>query len=399
VRREQIPAILIAVGLVLLAVWIARHTYWKEVRQRVQSPDEVSDPFYAAEKLAARLGAYPEWRHDIGQLPPPDGVIVAGPWSWSRFPHQITSLERWVESGGRLVLDRRLIGGTRELDSWAGVWRVPLDGPDGRPQLDAEPGEASLESGEPALRRTAKRTCCFDRTTELRARGRPTWTLRGSHVEGMRVAVGHGSVTVLNGWPFTENALLSDSPEFDANALVFSDALQLRRGDTIYFISDASGPTLLALMWSTGWPVIVLAACLLALILWRSAPRFGPLEAPAESSRRSLAEQIRGTGQFTLRYGGGQALHQAALRALHEAAARRILGYTRLGLEERVAALAKLSGLAPEPLARALADTTPQGRRGLYNTLLAIESARRGLLGTAAALGAAASKGLKSHAH
>src|SRR5262249_52299120 len=82
--------------------------------------------------------------------------------------------------------------------------------------------------------------------------------------------------------------------------------------------------TLLSLMWSAGWPVIVLALILVLLALWRGAPRFGPLEAPPSTARRSLAEQIRGTGQFTLRVGGGRALQAAALPALADLAVARL---------------------------------------------------------------------------
>ena len=62
------------------------------------------------------------------------------------------------------------------------------------------------------------------------------------------------------------------------------------------------------------------------------------------TARRSLAEQIRGTGQFALRHGDGESLHAASLRALTEAAARRVPGYARLSPSDRAAALARLTG-------------------------------------------------------
>ena len=74
-------------------------------------------------------------------------------------------------------------------------------------------------------------------------------------------------------------------------------------------------------MWRYGAPSRLCSASRWSrLALWRGGVRFGPLTAASETARRSLAEQIRGTGQFVLRHGGGEALHAAAVRALNEAA-------------------------------------------------------------------------------
>ena len=95
-------------------------------------------------------------------------------------------------------------------------------------------------------------------------------------------------------------------------------------------MSEADVSSLPELVWRYGAPVVAVLLLWIALVLWRGAMRFGPLVAPGERVRRSLAEQIRGTGRFAVRVGGGAALVAAAQRALHEAAARRIAGYERL---------------------------------------------------------------------
>src|SRR6185437_124267 len=100
-------------------------------------------------------------------------------------------------------------------------------------------------------------------------------------------------------------------------------------------------------IWQVGAPVIGLAVVLIALWLWRAGTRFGPPLAPAPAARRSVAEQIRGTGQFTVRVGGGKALLDAQMRALREMSERRIPGYSHMPVPERVAALARLSGVDP----------------------------------------------------
>lgn len=379
--RSFLAPVLVLAGLALLILWIARNTYWKEVDTLVPPHGKAAlDPFYAAERLADLLGAHGESRSEIGK-PPATGTIVMGSWGFARFPARVATLERWVPGGGRLVIATTQIFDVdaRELERWTGIKRLPPAFEDMYQVPVAQTDDVTAEtlSGPGAVAQRHYRVCCLGEGTYLQSEARPSWTLRNSagQLEGVRVTVGRGSVTIINGE-------LPSAPQLfdDDNALLFVDAVQLRRGDTIYFLSDGPGPSLLSLMWRNGWGAILLAAVLLALWLWRSWPRFGPLEPAPDTARRSLAEQIRGTGQFTLRYGGGRALHAAAVRALREAADRQVLGYSHLAPEARAAALARATQLGAQELASALDDTAPRSRRDLYSTLILLESARRRLL-------------------
>jgi hypothetical protein len=122
---------------------------------------------------------------------------------------------------------------------------------------------------------------------------------------------------------------------------------------------------------------VALALTLVALALWRGAVRFGPLAAPQHGARRSLAEQIRGTGQFALRHGSGQSLHAACVRALDEAAQRRVKSYAGLPADERVAALAQLTGFDREALAAAIHHPGLRNAHELRRTIALLEAARR----------------------
>jgi hypothetical protein len=376
--RGNLLGALVIAGIALFIVWVARHTYWREVEEPVPPQGEAAtDPAYAARRLAELLGAHTQSRHDIVALPPAaTGIIVTNKWSLHNFPDRTAKLQRWVEAGGRLVLDSELVDGASELEQWTGIRRVPTGGLVARTWTPQE--AVATELTETGAERSRKKYELrgLDAISHLETRGRPIWRLRITDGEqGVRVPVGKGSVTAINGLPIHSGDLVMSD-----NALLLVDAAQLRRGDTIYFLSDASRPTLLALMWRAAWPLILLAAGLLVLWSWRSWPRFGPPEPPPEAARRSLAEQIRGTGQFTLRYGGARALHAAALRALRETAERRILRYGALPQDARIAALARLTGFKPDDLAQALDDTAARRRRNLYNSLALLESARRLLL-------------------
>jgi hypothetical protein len=145
----------------------------------------------------------------------------------------------------------------------------------------------------------------------------------------------------------------------------------------VHFLSEEEQPSLLALLWIYGSPVVVLAFVLVGLALWRGGVRFGPLAAPPSSGRRSLAEQIRGTGQFVIRHNGGEALHSAAVRALDEAARRRVSGYAGLSARERAEALADLTGFDRNALAAAIYHPGLRGPHELRSTIGLLEAARR----------------------
>jgi hypothetical protein len=154
----------------------------------------------------------------------------------------------------------------------------------------------------------------------------------------------------------------------------------LRPGDHIEFLTEESGVSLLDLIWKYGAPVVLLSAALIALWLWRSGVRFGPLMAEPDLARRSLAEQIRGTGKFTLRFGGGRALHAAVTRALDETAAHQVPHYGRLSGDERLATLAPLTGLNAHDLAAALDSNVARHPHELRKAIATLELARRHMI-------------------
>jgi hypothetical protein len=182
---------------------------------------------------------------------------------------------------------------------------------------------------------------------------------------------------VINAVPF----VYRDIFDGDHGPLLAS-ATQLRVGDHVVFMSEDDVSSLLELVWRHGAPVVTVLLLFIALTLWRGAMRFGPLLAPVERARRSLGEQILGTGRFVARVGSGMALHSAAVRALHEAAARRIGGYGALAPPDRTAAIARLAGVDAGALAAALNVSVQQRLLELRGTLALLESARRQLIVT-----------------
>jgi hypothetical protein len=382
-KRSRVIALLVGVPLALLIFWIARHTSFDDVPFAMPPTGEAAtNPFYAAQRFAEALGAR-TMRDRVLTVPPPDSVIVLSAWHWSMSRSRREALERWVEAGGRLVVDRTLIDSDDDFTHWSGIaqeYARPSDGrkPDGWRLGDrCWSAEEDAAARPPESPRPSYEICNFEWVSHLTADDHIAWTLRdASGIHALRVGVGRGSVTMIDAVPFTHTSLLDGG-----HGRLFVSATQLRRGDELHFLSEDDAPWLLALAWQRGAPVVMLSLALIALALWRGAVRFGPLAAPPITARRSLAEQIRGSGQFALRHGGGESLHAACVRALEEAARRRVKMYSTLAGSARATALAGLTGFNRHDLGTAV-HHRPDPRRlsELRRAIALLETARRQIL-------------------
>jgi hypothetical protein len=366
----------------VLVYWVAINTEWKEVSIPLPPKGEAAvNPFYAAQRFAEALGARTSWDRQL-VVPPTDAVIVVSTWHWDLTESRRYSLERWVESGGRMVVTGRLAGGEDEFERWSGIGRSFRRGQALESRIANPAGcreVTALGAGaSPATPATRYSLCGADLAFHLETKQKVLWGLGdGSQLEAVRVAVGRGSVTAINASPFNEARLLGGD-----HGRLFVAATGLRRDDEVHFLSEDDHPSLLALLWTHASPVVVFGLAAIALALWRNSARFGPLVSEPPTARRSLAEQIRGTGQFALRQGDGEALHAAALRALSEAAARRVPGYGQMAPPARAAALAALTGFERDAFMAAAYHAGLRSASELRNTIAFLETARREILGS-----------------
>ena len=377
-RRWVIPLV-VTVVLVLFGIWVSKHTYWTDVQIPTPPKGEArANPFYAVQRFAEALGARTAWDRALA-IPPADSVIVLSDWHWNLSDGRRIALERWVESGGRLIVQGDLMGDDAEFEHWSGIVREYRKEDDAQKAAHGglNPCHRLREEGNSAADGLADAKlywiCDFDEGSALRTTRTAAWALRADEgIQVMRVHVGRGNVTVINASPFQYRAI------FDGDhGWLFVTATELRRGDDVHFLSEQNHPSLLALLWLYGRPVVLLALVLIWFALWRGSVRLGPLVVASQAARRSLAEQIRGTGQFALRYGGGEALHAACARALDEAAERRVSGYQRLSAKERASTLAELTGFDRNSLAAALYHPGLRRSHELRNTIELLETARR----------------------
>jgi hypothetical protein len=374
--RERLAWLAVIGAAIALLSWVANHTYWTEIKVPMPLRGEAAtNPFYVVERFARVLGARTEWNRGLS-LPPTNGVVFVSAWDWDLTSDRQRRIEHWVESGGRLVVDKSLISSTDAFEHWSGIGQEAREPPpQARPSTAPAPRCYTLE--EKGDSHDSYSICGMDAGSSLKTTRKTSWALGRDAwgLQAVRVKLGLGSVTVINGSPFVERGLFDDD-----NGRLFVAATQMRSGDEIHFFCENSHASLLELAWQLGWPVVCLALALSALALWRGSARFGPLAAAADIARRSLAEQIRGTGQFTLRIGGGESLHAAAARALNEVAALHISAYDRLPGTERMSALAQATGFEADALAAALHYSSSRRSEHLRGVLELLESARRRIL-------------------
>jgi len=441
VKRNAIVATL--VGLLVLALfgWLIHHTRWEEVE--IDDPARgaaASDDYYSLRQVLAAAGATLEVRTSLEPLPPAGGTLLLESGLWDIFPERDARLKTWVENGGHLVVLGEF--GRGELLRW-----VPLAIPtpkatvrhrgagkatsraSARAQVASSPADADDEDEDipvvgkqlPRMderqQRLARRLlepqdpehdCADFRETTTTAEpayepGRvlrgctkagsirplnhvlPTWQLSGPRgTLALRVPVGRGDVTGV------APALVIDNRDLlhGDNALIAAAVLQAVPGRPVWILEDEAREPLLAWLWHEARMPSLLALAAIALALWRLMVRFGPREAAPPQARRSMGEQVRGTGHF-IAGSDPQALHAATRQAFEAVARRRVEGWAELDDTNRIAALAG-SLQHPQAIDRAALQASMNIGGGatpaqILAAIAVLEQARRALLRAPAA--------------
>ena len=401
-----------------LAAWIVNNTKWVEVDvDDPQSGAAATDPYYSLRKVLAASGAALEIRTALEPLPPVGATLMLNSSLWNVFPERDARLKAWVEAGGDLVVD-----GWRVRSGDTLKW-IPLsfaESPKPRASAasaaDEEDDDEDEDTPAPPMRRRGRdpeqearkpapeaksswRDCesleetsattqpafeadrvyhgCMP-ASALRPLGvAPTWLLAGPRgTVAMRVRVGRGSVTATAVSHITDDnrgLLRAD------NALITSAILRAGPGRAIWFVNDESREPLALWLWHQARTPLLLGVAATLLALWRLMVRFGPRQALPPRARRSMGEQVHGTGQF-IAGTDPQALHAATRQAFDDAARLRVERYAELDDSDRIVALATGVALDKQALMAALRPGPKSTPAQWLAAIAVIEQARRALL-------------------
>lgn len=443
-KRSLILPTLLALLVLVVIGWVIQHTRWEEVE--VDDPAHgaaATDEYYALRRVLTAAGATLQVRTSLEPLPPADATLLLESGLWDIFPERDARLKAWVENGGHLVVLAQFSRG--DLLRWAPVAfatpqpqvrrkgkgkgkgkpapppalqaavasapsatqdedeDVPVVGKQ-LPRMDERQERLARRLGDP--QGAAHEHDCMDfqesaTTVEpayepgrvLRgctaagiirpfAKASPSWQLAGPHgTLALRVPVGRGDVTGVSPALVVDNRGLLRAD----NALIAAAVLQAVPRRAVWIVEDEAREPLLAWLWNEARAPFLLTLAAIALALWRLMARFGPREAVPPRARRSMGEQVRGTGHF-IAGTDPQALHAATRRAFEAVAQRRVEGWAELDDGARIEALAASTpAIAPTALQASMNIGGGATPTQILAAIAVLEQARRALLHPCAA--------------
>jgi hypothetical protein len=363
--RRWLTAVIVALVGVLI-YYIAINTEWREITVPMPYKGEAAtNPHYAMRQFMRELGTEVHVEKSLLSMPPTDAAMMLSDWHWDLIDDRRRKIEAWVEAGGRLIVDTSLIGNNESFEQWTGFKQdYPEEDEENEEEEEDQSLTEEIEAQYNSLRckdliakeglanryRHQYEVCSTNHFGWLVSSRTPLWLLSDENGhQVVRVAIGKGSVTLTNVTPFTNRIFRNG----DHAALIVA-LTQLHTKDKVWLVTESAHANILILAWRYGAPVIIVLAIFIIAALWRNAMRFGPLAAPLDAPRRSLAELIRGSGWFYERQGEAKLLDAAIERALYETASKHIRGYAQLSPKKRAAALAAATGHDVEQLQSAL---------------------------------------------
>lgn len=351
----------------------------------------LDDPYLAAKRLLAASGIQvAETRPGAPPGAKFDGLPVAGTLLLGdrrhvlMTPARVQRLLAWIDGGGYLIVEAEYPGRPDPLLSALGLGRADLVRPRPASKSATEPKPDTDEPSASAPRR-ARLPQPVITDVVLPGAGRvlkvefgayqslsdpknlAQW--RAADATGLRLvsyARGAGRVTAASNfdWLVYRGAGESDDPRLQPTHIGKFDNAELLVRLARQNPAHASGA--LRLVWGDddvstwswliehAWMALLAACTLLALWLWRVAPRFGPLEAEAPPAEQRLIRHVEATGRFYWKHLSPSGVYATLHAAFMQRLAERRPGLARRASAERNAELAQLIGARPEAVARAL---------------------------------------------
>ncbi|MGO9935466.1 MAG: hypothetical protein ACLPV8_27155 [Steroidobacteraceae bacterium] len=374
--RDRITYLIILVMLAIVAIWVARNTYWDDSLVPMPPQGEAAtNAYYSVQHIAAALGIRSSFIVSPRAAPPGKAALLIDGFQGDMTHTQVDALAPWVESGGRLIITDDVVRVDPKFQVWSGIY------------LGAH-FDYSAKSKPKTIARNPEDDCApLDVAADGKATGqtltlcippqefgwfskrKPAWSLaNGFGLQVLRVNIGRGSVTVIPRYFLIANKNLIRHD----HAEIFITASHLSRGDALYIVNVARAESLIPMLWRLAAPALVFFGVAVLCIILREWPRFGPPLPPPARVRRSLAEQIRANAAFAWRTRKLTALRAAVRRALDETAKKRIASYGSLDVRKRVSAIAAWAGTDSKTLNSAMTEdaaAAPQVQRAAITLL------------------------------
>ena len=363
--------VLVILGVAALAAlgWLWFVTNYEQVEIEIPvgaSAAARANPYLAAMRFAERLG----WKASLEQQPArtrqaPErtSILLPAGRAWLT-PARAQELLRDAERGAHLIVEPEPERQRDPLLESLGVGRRTIKPTGGH--FDAEfPGaEAPLRLGA--------------RGNQIIDPGRNPVDITIADAQGPRLVSmrrGSGRITVMASLRRFDNWHIGS----DDHAELLRRVLALEPADRLLVVRAGETP-----LW--GWliehalEVMIAAAILLALALWRILPRFGPILPSPEPARRQLLEHLRAAGRFRWSRGAREELLTAAREQLERHIAFAAPRLAHLPPSRRYSELSAQLGTDPERVAGAF-QAVPRNVRELVHITATLASIHAGLRG------------------
>jgi hypothetical protein len=353
----------------LLTLWFLQNfEQAPSSRWEVAQKEAQRNPYLALERLFGQLGRPVKRLKSPGlldALPAGGALILDENRRRNVNPERAGRLLDWVQSGGYLIVAAEDVGDDPLLAK-LGVSRYKAS-----PSMQC-PAEGTVEK---PLEKTPAAKSVIPKPPppfELQLPGSDTSYRLNRHGNGLsssspepewraglsdeRNAVlhytwGQGRITVLDGLQFLNNRQIGN---LDHAELIWALLQQYQAQGELRLASRMEVPTLWQWLIESAWMVLISAALLITLWLWRIIPRFGGTLTAPIAERRDLIQHLAAIGRSVWREGGITHWLSIVRQAVHKRLALRHPYLFRQEASEQRIALAKIAGCKTKDIQSAL---------------------------------------------
>ncbi|WP_335945090.1 DUF4350 domain-containing protein [Pseudomonas sp. G166] len=363
-RAGLLTSVLLTTLVGALLVYLSvKAVPYQETVDHGPSPEAQANPYLAAEHFLRQQGINVEHANGLSVLPtlePRRRILLLLGERTNMTPREADQLLNWTRAGGRLLFvaealwdDNTGSSGDLLLD------RVHLH------QLLSkdlkEPAPELIKDRYPELTKLyledeeAPAYIGFDTDFHLEDPQNlaQAWANSARATHMMQLPLGQGSVTVITDAELWKNEHID---QYDNAWLLWY--LSADTDVTLLFNTDHDNLLTLLLRYFPQALVALLA--LIALWLWRSAVRHGPLQQPAPKARRQLEEHLQASAGFHLRHNGQQQLLQTLQQDVLRRARHLHPGFEQLVVAEQWQVLARLTRQPTRAISQTLSPRPKQ---------------------------------------
>ena len=345
-------------GLAVLAALAAM--WWMSNFERVPYKERVGPasearlrPYLAAQRFAERMGVPSS---EIRSLPELDnlktgGVVLIPARRQALDAKRLAAIAAWVDRGGHAIVEAEFAGVPDPLLDLLGAQRVEVD-------ADANANAAAAAAAKPLEVEAG------GRKLTARIGGRQTLQPPAGARVLLRAAPASRLVSYQRNWGTVTAASSLDfarNSQIGANdhAELFWQLLSLGGAQSLQVYHRPERLSLWGFLKEHALETVGASLVLLALWLWRIAPRFGPVAPDAPPARRRLLDHLRASG----RYYWTKGLRAKLTSAARDAALRRLTrsqpDFAAASDAEKASRLASLTGIPAEEAHRFITAGSP----------------------------------------